>query len=74
MNSIQIISGFSISVALIGVTIMALFTEPYVGLAKIPSRKELEQKTRKEKYGKVANIMIVLGTLGQLVSVVLSMV
>ena len=68
MNFFLLVSSISISVALIGVTINAICTTPYVKVAHLCDENEEAKYERKERLGKFANYMIVFGTLGQLIS------
>jgi hypothetical protein len=65
------ISAWSIFIALIGVSVNAVVTRPYTRISYITPMKDLERNKCKEKIGIVANIFIVIGTLGQLLSILL---
>lgn len=72
MISSSILSGWSIFVAFVGISLNAIFIRPYTGMAYImPSDKEKKYK-RRETFGRIANVLIVIGTLGQLVSIIIS--
>jgi hypothetical protein len=63
------ISAVSILTALIGVSINSIFTRPYAGAAHLSDENKENKYRRNELLGKIANFLIVLGTLGQLISI-----
>jgi len=65
------ISEWSIFVALVGVSLNAFFTRPYTGASYLTDRSKPKQYNRREKVGRIANVLIVIGTLGQLASITL---
>ena len=60
------ISAISLFIALVGVSLNAIFTRPYVGDCYLGD--EEKPRSSKEKLGKIANGLIVLGTIGQLIA------
>lgn len=65
-------SAWSIFIALVGVSLNAVFTRPYTGASHLADERKEKQDKRKEKVGRVANFLIVIGTFGQLASIVIS--
>lgn len=70
MNSVTI-SGWSIFIALVGVSLNAFFTKPYSGAGQWGNEEKESLYKRRIKIGKIANVLIVIGTLGQLVSIII---
>jgi len=71
MISSGTLSAISIFIALVGVSLYAIFTKPYPGAAPwAGDTKESLYKLRR-RIGYVANILIVIGTAGQLVSLLI---
>lgn len=62
------LSAISISVALIGVSLQALVVRPYVGAAYLGDIKKAKLYNWRERIGRVANCLMVVGTAGQLFS------
>ena len=62
----SIISAISLLVALVGVSLNALFTRPYRGDAHMGG-----ERAKPELPGKIGNVLIVLGTIGQLIAVIM---
>ncbi len=62
-------SAWSIFVALVGVSLNAFFTRPYTGASYLTDGRKEKQHKQKEKVGRIANVLIVIGTLGQLASI-----
>lgn len=65
------ISAWSIFVALVGISLNAFFTRPYTGASYLTDERKNKQYKQKEKVGRVANVLIVFGTLGQLASIII---
>jgi hypothetical protein len=65
-------SAWSIFIALVGVSLNAVFTRPYTGASYYTNERKKKQYKQKEKVGRVANVLIVIGTLGQLASITIS--
>lgn len=63
-------SAWSIFIALIGVSLNAIFVKPYAGTAIIGDCKKENLYRWRERFGYFGNVLIVTGTLGQLVSIV----
>jgi hypothetical protein len=63
------LSAWSIFLALVGILMNALFTRPYTGASYTIPMKKIKWHKCKEWIGRVANVFIVIGTLGQLVSI-----
>ena len=66
----SMLSAWSILVALVGVSLNAIFTKPYAGAAELGSREKEKLYNLRIRVGKIANILIVIGTAGQLGSIV----
>jgi len=62
------LSAVGISIALIGICINLIFTIPYVGAAYCMNEKVVKRKTR---WAKVGNVLLVSGTVCQLISLFL---
>lgn len=62
-------SAWSIFIALVGVSLNTVFTRPYAGASYYADERKKKQYKQKEKVGRVANVLIVIGTLGQLASI-----
>ena len=65
------ISAWSIFIALVGISLNVFFTKPYIGIARLADETKEKLHNRKEKVGKIANILILFGTLGQLASIII---
>jgi len=65
-------SAWSIFIALVGVSLNAFFTRPYTGASYYADERKEKQYKQKEKVGRVANALILIGTLGQLASITIS--
>ena len=65
------ISAWSIFVALVGVSLNAFFTRLYTGVSYLTDSSKAKQYNCREKVGRIANVLIVIGTLGQLASITL---
>lgn len=63
-------SEVSISVALLGITLHAIFIKPYPGAATYRDEKKKWLYNLRKRVGVIANILIVLGTTGQWYSVI----
>ena len=72
MISNSILSAWSIFIALFGVTLNAIFIRPYTGASYLVSETKIKQHKVREIFGRIANVLIVIGTLGQLVSIIIS--
>lgn len=62
------LSALSISVALVGVSVNLFFTKRYPGGAYCSGDSTHEKNMLQLKLGKVADGLVVVGTLGQLIS------
>lgn len=69
LNAI-LISAISILIALVGVSINAVFTRPYSGAGQWGDKEMDLIYKRRIKFGKFANILIVIGTTGQFASII----
>jgi hypothetical protein len=58
------ISAISLTIALVGVSLNALLTRPFVGIAYYAGKDD----NPSELPGKIANVLIVAGTFGQFIS------
>lgn len=65
------ISGLGISIALIGICINLVFTKPYTGTSYYSDDTPNSILKRKIIWANVGNILIVLGTAAQLLSLVI---
>ena len=72
MINISLLSAWSIFVALFGVTLNAIVTTPYTKVAYLAGETEIKQRKIKETIGRIANVFIIIGTGGQLVSNLIS--
>jgi len=68
---IVLISKISISIALIGLSINVIFIKPYPGVAILGSENKERRYKFNSKIGYLANVLILVGTGGQLVSLFL---
>lgn len=66
------LSAWSIFVALFGVTLNAFFTTPYTKVSYVISERKIKQHKIKEIVGKIGNVFIIIGTVGQLFSNIIS--
>jgi len=62
----NLVSAISLFVALLGVSLNAIFTRPYVGNCNLGD----ENNPRSETPGKIANWLIFIGTFGQLIVII----
>jgi len=67
MRAASYLSAISILIALVGVSLNALFTRPYVGVAHLADENKSNISKRKEILGKIANCLMAIGTGGQLI-------
>lgn len=66
------LSAWSIFIALVGVSLNAIFTKPYTGVGQLGDEKKESLYKLRGKFGKIANVFIIIGTVGQLVSLIIS--
>jgi len=64
------LSAISISVALLGVMVNAFLIKPYIGVCVIAKTENARKHDIKSTLGKIANIFIVIGTVGHWISVI----
>ena len=64
------LSAVSISVALLGVMVNAFLLKPYTGVCILGNEKKGRTHKIKSKAGTIANILIVIGTVGHWFSVI----
>ncbi len=72
MINISLLSAWSIFVALFGVTLNAFVTTPYTKVAYLVNETKMKRHKIKETIGRIANFLIIIGTVGQLVSNLIS--
>jgi len=64
------LSAFSISVALLGVMVNAFLIKPYTGVCILASEKKGRTHKIKSKAATIANIFILIGTVGHWFSLI----
>jgi hypothetical protein len=64
------LSAWSIFIALIGVSLNAIFVKPYAGRAIIGKSEKENLYRWRERFGYFGNLLIVTGTFGQFASIV----
>jgi len=66
------LSAWSIFIALAGVSLNAIFTKPFPGVTKYGDERKKSLYNRRRRIGTIANILIVIGTAGQLASIIIA--